>query len=318
MNIVDGVIILAILAFGINGYFKGFIKQLADFFTLVVSFFISLKFYSMAANYLVTKYAVSGNIAKVVAFFLVWVLVQFAFNAVFYFVYPLVPEKVRNSFFNRSFGAVPGILWGSIFISIFLTLFVAFPVQSKYKDQVLASRSGAFLVEKSSGLEKYFANVFGGAINDTLTFLTIKPNSGETVNLGFKTINVKPDPEAENRMLDLVNKERTERGLKPLVMDEKLREVARKHSKDMFARGYFAHVNPDGKDPFQRMQASGIEFMVAGENLALAPSLQLAHEGLMNSPGHRANILTAEFGKVGIGCIDGGAYGKMFSQEFTN
>jgi uncharacterized protein YkwD len=77
-------------------------------------------------------------------------------------------------------------------------------------------------------------------------------------------------------------------------------------------------VNPDGKDPFARMEDAGIKFLVAGENLALAPNVDLAHEGLMNSPGHRANILTAEFGKVGIGCIDGGQYGKMFSQEFTD
>jgi uncharacterized protein YkwD len=86
----------------------------------------------------------------------------------------------------------------------------------------------------------------------------------------------------------------------------------------MFARGYFAHDTPEGVDPFQRMQQAGIVFGIAGENLALAPTLDMAHNGLMNSPGHRANILRPEFRKVGIGVLDGGIYGKMWVQEFTD
>jgi uncharacterized protein YkwD len=254
----------------------------------------------------------------VASFFLVWLLVQFFLNLAFYFIYRLVPNGVRRSFINKTLGALPGMLWGFVFVAILLTLFVALPLQSKYKDAVLGSKTGSFIVEQSSILEKQVSNVFGGAINETLNFLTVKPRSDESVDLGFKTTAVKVDPEAEERMLALVNKERTNRGLKPLIMDEKLRELARAHSRDMFARGYFAHNNPDGKDPFERMDAFGIKYLVAGENLALAPNTELAHEGLMNSPGHRANILTGEFGRVGIGCIDGGRYGKMFSQEFTN
>jgi uncharacterized protein YkwD len=56
----------------------------------------------------------------------------------------------------------------------------------------------------------------------------------------------------------------------------------------------------------------------AGENLAYAPSVAIAHEGLMNSPGHRENILRASFNKLGVGVIDAGVNGKMFCQEFTN
>jgi uncharacterized protein YkwD len=66
------------------------------------------------------------------------------------------------------------------------------------------------------------------------------------------------------------------------------------------------------------MDKAKIKYSQAGENLALAPDVEIAHNGLMNSPGHRANILTPEFKKVGIGCLAGGTHGKMFSQEFTN
>ena len=86
----------------------------------------------------------------------------------------------------------------------------------------------------------------------------------------------------------------------------------------MFQQGYFSHVSPGGKGPFDRMRNDGVQFTNAGENIALAPTLDIAHSGLMHSPGHRANILRPEFGRLGIGIVDGGKYGLMISQEFRN
>jgi uncharacterized protein YkwD len=86
----------------------------------------------------------------------------------------------------------------------------------------------------------------------------------------------------------------------------------------MFARGYFAHYSPEGTDPFQRMDAAGVKYRAAGENLALAQTVEMAHTNLMNSPGHKANILNPAYGRLGIGVLDGGYYGLMISQEFRN
>jgi uncharacterized protein YkwD len=69
----------------------------------------------------------------------------------------------------------------------------------------------------------------------------------------------------------------------------------------MFQQGYFAHVDPDGTTPFERMRTGGVSFRAAGENLALAPTVEVAHNGLMNSPGHRENILSPDFTQVGTG-----------------
>jgi len=65
------------------------------------------------------------------------------------------------------------------------------------------------------------------------------------------------------------------------------------------------------------MKAAGVSYRYAGENLAGAPTVEMAHNSLMNSPGHRANILNANFTKIGIGVVSGGPYGKMFVQMFT-
>jgi uncharacterized protein YkwD len=160
--------------------------------------------------------------------------------------------------------------------------------------------------------------VFDKAVSQTLNSLTVHPGSRERVSLLFNYNKAVPRPGLEEQMLALVNKERTERGLKPLKADPELIPVARAHSNDMFVRGYFAHLNPDGKNPFQRMKEANISFNTAGENLALAQTVEIAHNNLMNSPGHKANILNPSFGRVGIGILDGGFHGLMISQEFRD
>ena len=122
----------------------------------------------------------------------------------------------------------------------------------------------------------------------------------------------------EREMLDMINRERRTQGLGTLVMDAELISLAREHSQDMVERQYFSHNTPEGKSPFDRFVAARIDFREAGENLAYAPSLDIAHNGLMNSRDHRDNILHRAFGRVGIGIIDAGRRGLMISQEFRD
>lgn len=128
---------------------------------------------------------------------------------------------------------------------------------------------------------------------------------------------VQGEADLEWQMLDLVNQERAKAGVKPLQMDSKLVELARLKSQDMIDKNYFAHTSPTYGDPFQMMRSFGVTYTTAGENLAGNPSLTGAHTSLMNSPGHRANILNPDFTHVGIGVVKGGKYGMMITQLFT-
>ena len=119
-------------------------------------------------------------------------------------------------------------------------------------------------------------------------------------------------------MLELLNQERTAIGLPPLVFDEALREVARAHSREMFERSYFSHTSPVTGSPADRARQAGIMPRVIGENLAYAPNVRIAHEGLMNSPGHRENILRPTYGRVGIGVIKSEFRGSMYTQNFRD
>ncbi len=136
-----------------------------------------------------------------------------------------------------------------------------------------------------------------------------------------------PDPEPEppqssqltqdeQLMLDLVNEERTRRGLQPLRIDMEVVRLARMKSQDMVDLGYFSHQSPTYGCPFDMLRAAGISYTRAGENIAGASQTERAHANLMNSPGHRANILNSSYTHVGIGIVDGSRYGKIYTQLF--
>lgn len=120
----------------------------------------------------------------------------------------------------------------------------------------------------------------------------------------------------EQQMLNLVNAERQKAGLQPLVANLELTKVARVKAQDMITNNYFSHQSPTYGSPFDMMRQFGISYQTAGENLAGNQTVERAHTALMNSDGHRANILSQNYKEVGIGIVAGGQYGKMFVQLF--
>ncbi len=113
-------------------------------------------------------------------------------------------------------------------------------------------------------------------------------------------------------MIQLVNQERQKAGVSPLTIDPELSRVARIKSQDMKDNGYFSHTSPTYGSPFDMMKSFGITYRTAGENIALNSSVEGAHTSLMNSEGHRENIMNSSFTHIGIGIVDGRYYTQMF------
>ncbi len=120
----------------------------------------------------------------------------------------------------------------------------------------------------------------------------------------------------EAHMIQLVNQARNSAGLPSLYAETRLTDFARSYSSEMIQYNFFSHVSPVSGDLKQRINARGISgWKLAGENLAKAPSVDAAFTALMNSPGHRENILRTEFNCIGIG-IARGSDGLYITQEF--
>ena len=233
-------------------------------------------------------------------------------------IYRVVPENVNAAWGNRILGIIPGAINGWLYCIILSALLLALPIQNSLTRYTRESKLASQFSMQSELVNQKLAPVFDNAVRQTINSLTINESSKESVDLSFTYSKGVARPSLESTMLDLVNKERAHHGLKPLKSDIEMIQVARAQSQNMLRRGYFSHFNPEGKDPFDRIRSAGLSFKAAGENLALAQTFEIAHRNLMNSPGHRANILNPAYGRLGIGIIDAGFYGLMISQEFRD
>ena len=118
----------------------------------------------------------------------------------------------------------------------------------------------------------------------------------------------------EQQVVTLVNAERAKYGLAALTLDETLCGYARVKSQDMHDQGYFSHTSPTYGSPFDMMRAFGVSYRTAGENIAMGYATPAAVvEAWMNSEGHRANILSANYTTLGVGYVaDGGYWTQWF------
>src|SRR6266542_3079225 len=318
-NVIDILLLLLVLLSVLNGYRRGFILGLLDLAGWVLSLLAGLRFYQPVARWLaVYVHSLPEIWNRPLAFILIAVIVGVAVHLLGHAILKRLPKDVHRRPVNHLLGIIPGLANGLISAAIVSALLLAIPLNEGLRERLRASASVNRLAVYTERLEAALHPVFGEAIAETLNLLTVRPESNERVSLPYTVAAPSPRPELEAKMLELVNRERVSVGVRPLAADPELAQVARQHSADMFGRGYFAHVTPEGRDPFERMRQANVRFLTAGENLALAPTLQIAQTGLMNSPGHRANILQRDFGRVGIGIMDGGVRGLMVSQEFRN
>jgi uncharacterized YkwD family protein len=122
--------------------------------------------------------------------------------------------------------------------------------------------------------------------------------------------------EDEQKLLELVNKAREEKGLEPLTVDPNLMKVARTKAKDMVENNYFSHQSPTYGSPFDMMRQFDNTFKSAGENIAGNKTVEGAFKAWMASDTHKKNILNSGFKVTGIGIESSATYGKILVQQF--
>ena len=324
LHVVDLVLLGVIVLFGLGGLRRGFVGGALGLVGLFATVAVALAVAGPLAQWVraaFPAFPATDTLLRLLAFVVALGLAQMVFSVVVRIVQGAL-SPVRRSLgplatADRLLGFLPGAITGILVIALVITPLRLFPAARSVSDlldqSALAREISRLVGDWSPQLEGLLQNVAGNG-GVALPSRIIEP--GENVQVP-RTQDVQPDAEAEARMLDLINVERLRAGLRPLVADERLREVARQHSQEMFRLGYFAHVSPSAGSPADRLQRSGVPFATAGENLAYAPTVEVAHSGLMASPGHRKNILTPEFSRVGIGVMRGGLYGRMFTQNFA-
>jgi uncharacterized protein YkwD len=129
----------------------------------------------------------------------------------------------------------------------------------------------------------------------------------------------RPDiPSIEKKLLEWVNKERTDRQLNPLKLSTDLRALAKSHSHDMASRRKLTHLSSIGKSYKDRLLDAGIFFTEIGENVATSETYEgtFIHQGFMESPEHKDNILNPHFDAIGIGIVYANDNKYYVTQDF--
>lgn len=128
------------------------------------------------------------------------------------------------------------------------------------------------------------------------------------------------------RVIEVMNRYRADDGLPALREERRLSQAARDRMKDMIDTSYWAHESPDGMSPFVWLRARAYDYQYAAENLAAGyETVELLVAGWMESPGHRKNIMSANFEHCGVAIIDGATTGRasgksvvvLFASEFA-
>ncbi len=319
MNSVD-LLLLALVALAIvTGLRAGFIATLYGLVSWIAALVVALALQGPVSSTVASAIPLPGPITRAAVFVGLLLAIEtglaFVGGAV---VRPLILAVHRRRLLaaaDRVLGVFPAIGRTLLIAAIGLAALLVLPVGNDVRAAIDGSRAARALVSEVAALQPYLGALATERDGAPLFVTRLGENERQTLDLP-DNLALEPDPEAERQMLALVNEERANVGLAPIELDARLVPVARSHSAEMFRLKYFGHESPVSGSPFDRITAAGITYHRAGENLAYAHSVAVAHRGLMESPGHRENILRPEFTRIGIGVISAGPYGRMFTQLF--
>lgn len=320
VNLVDVLIIGALLLAVYEGWRSGFIATVYGLATWLIGLAIAVVTHPPLATVVASLTGWPPALARSMAFVLILLAAEALFALAGRFTLAPLLRRVRAHHLmrvvDRAAGILPSVARMVVILAVSLAALVVFPVAPGIRQAIDASRLGSAFVAEVAALQPHLEQLIGGEGENGLLLVT-KLSADEQQSLQLPDdLALAPDPEAERQLFELVNRERAARGLTTLQHDPRLVPVARAHAEEMFRLKYFGHVSPNTGTPFDRLSKAGIGYQRAGENLAYAQSVAVAHKGLMDSQGHRENILRPEFTELGVGVISAGLYGRMFVQLF--
>ncbi|TAK24773.1 MAG: hypothetical protein EPO26_06065 [Chloroflexota bacterium] len=324
LGAIDYVLLITLGVFALDGARRGVLLGAIDLGTLVVGLSLAVALHGAGTDAIESVAPSLGTFAPFIALTavggVVALLGSLAARVVdSTFVYPM--RRVGAFRFVDGLLGVPmGFARGALLSAVALIALSALPLAT----EIARSIDQSPIAERLVPLGRMVAPDLGAIVTRISlgnTVLAPPPRaqlSGQAAPALVAGARATLDPEAELDMVSLVNRERASGGLTPLVFDDRLTLAARDHGLEMARLGYFAHQSPISGSPFDRLVRSGVRFTIAGENLALAPTAESAHRGLMNSPEHRRNILSPTFRRIGIGAMLVEGTGMLFTQAFTD
>ncbi|MFQ5948024.1 MAG: CvpA family protein [Acidimicrobiia bacterium] len=317
-------IVLALFALLLwRGWSRGFIREVMDLAGLILATLLAFRLGAVAGRVVAGMAGISPEASRLVGGVIVFVVVGLGTRL----AARLIESRIRLpglNAMNRVGGAGLAVAWGVFLATLVLSLAVVLPVPPAVADQLDDSAVARSLTDPDGLPQQVFNQLSGDRIIEALLNLRHLAGSRRVVLEEDQVVTFPPveaddleaDGAAAQEILDLLNLARIDAGVDPLAWTPALAEVGYGHAVEMYVEGYFAHFSPETGYLKDRLRAAGLIYVFAGENLALAPTPEEVHQGLIESPGHRENMLSPEFRRVGIAVVSG-PLGLMTAQVFT-
>lgn len=317
---IDVVLFFILFAFALYGWICGAIAFSFRFLSVFLSVLLFILCADHVLRWIRDVFGIVSPLGIGILTLGVITLGEWMMSIIFNRVLLFVPRRVTRHALNRLAGSLCSFLFATIVcvsvISFLLRLPLRFSLENVVDRSFVVSRmvsafeshGGALLVFIDRSAEKV----------KSVAMLISDGEKGILLDMKVSQDMLSIDEKSEQAMFYLVNQERSKQGVSLLELDATMTSVARSYATQIFIDRLFSHYDKDGRDVAHRLTQGNVRFFLAGENLAYAPNVKIAHEGLMKSDGHRRNIIDQRFSRIGIGVMDAGMAGKMFVQVFAD
>ena len=307
----------------VRGWYRGFVRESMDLVGLLLGTVLAFRFGPAVGVVIEAMAGTSSDTSRFAGGFVVFLAVGIGAAV----ATRAIERKARLpglNLINRAGGAGLAMAWGVFLATIVLTLGVVLPTPAAVTDTLEGSAIARSLTDPNGAPQQAFNGLAGDRIVEALMNLRDVVGERRVIIEGAETIelpaadpgDLEAGPGDAVAIFEALNRSRLDAGLDPLAWSPALADVGKAHAEEMYLQGYFSHLSPFTGTVGDRLLDADITYRFAGENLALAASAEEVHDGLMESPGHRANIESPDFNRVGIGVVRG-PLGLMTVQVFT-
>lgn len=320
--IIDLFFIVFLGALAVRGWTRGFVREFVDIVGLVLGVILAFRLAPLIGGVVSAMSGLSSDGGRLVA----GVIVLAAAIVGLILVGRVVDRRIGVGVLgtaDAAGGSTIAVVWGVFLLTVCLTVAAVVPLPERIDAWVRGSPISRVLTDPNGAPQRVFARLAGDRI--VLSLLSLQEVLGERrVIIGpddsieipaAHPDDLVPAPDAADDIYRRLNRARVDEGLDPLAWSDALADVAEAHAYDMYLNGFFSHTSPTTGTLVDRLRAAGLTYRVAGENLALAATPAEVHDGLMDSPGHRANIVGDGYRRVGIAVVSG-RLGLMTVQVF--
>jgi uncharacterized membrane protein required for colicin V production len=307
----------------VRGWVRGFAREAMDLVGLILGIALAFRFSGLVGDGLADWLGISPEMGRLAGGIAIFLLIGVGASVGAHYLQRVftMPGLVLT---NRLFGGGLALAWALFVAMLLLSLLVVIPLPDAVGERIEESNVASALTDPESVPQRMFHTVAGDRVLEALLNLDrlvgrekVIIEEDETLAITAAEPNdLRQDENAADDIFELVNRSRIEEGLDPLAWSAPLAAVGHGHATEMYVAGYFGHASPATGSVADRLAQAGIPYRVVGENLALAATSRTVHDGLMDSPSHRANILGAGFTRLGIGVVRG-PLGLMVVQVFS-